>query len=193
MKTIRLQSLLAVLAATFLAASHAAAEVATYTIDPVHSGVGFKIRHHFTKVPGNFAEFSGTIHFDAENPSASSVEATIAAASVDTNSDKRDGHLRSDDFFKVATYPEITFKSTSWKKVGENQFEVVGDLTMVGQTHPVTLAVEFLGEGPGNRDTVISGWDISGSLDRTDWGITYGPGIVGNEVAIEISVEAKKS
>lgn len=179
------------LSASLIIAGLAQAEVAVYQIDPVHSGVSFKVRHHFTKVPGNFATFGGEIHFDAANLAQSKVIATIDAASVDTNSERRDNHLRGEDFFKTENHPEITFESTQWEALGGNKYKVMGDLTMVGKAVPVELEVEFLGEGEGNRG-IISGWDVTTTLDRDQWGITYGPGIIGDEVAVEINIQAKK-
>lgn len=173
------------------AASAAAAEVAVYKIDPVHSGISFKIRHFINKVPGVFEEFSGEIHFDKENPANSKAVATIRVASVNTRNDDRDAHLRNEDFFTVSEYPEITFTSTEWEPTGENTFSVTGDLSMVGQTHPVTMEVTFLGEMEG-RGKIRSGWEGSTTLDRTEWGMGYGTPPVGKEVEVELNIQAHK-
>jgi polyisoprenoid-binding protein YceI len=90
----------------------------TYVIDASHSSVGFSIRHFVSKVPGKFNRFEGKISFDKSNPAASSVEATIQVASIDTENQKRDDHLRNPDFFDVAKFPTMTFKSTAWKRTG---------------------------------------------------------------------------
>ena len=172
----------------------ARAAVETYNIDPVHSSVGFGIRHLFSKVPGSFTKFSGTIVVDRANPAANSVEATIDIGSVNTASDKRDGHLKSPDFFDAAKFPTITFKSKAWKKTGEDSYDVTGDLTIKGVTKEVVLAVKSLGFGPGMMPgTQVSGWEAGATINRRDYGVD-GPAMigraVGDEVAISISVEA---
>ncbi|MGH8018101.1 MAG: YceI family protein [Opitutaceae bacterium] len=185
--------LLASIALAFAATSPSQAAVETYKIDPAHSSVGFKVRHFFTPVPGSFGKFEGTIKVDRDNLENSSIDATIDTTSIDTANERRDKHLRSDDFFLVETYPKITFKSTSWKKTGdENEFEVTGDLTIKDVTKSVVLNVDLLGFGPGARDAYISGWQAETELDRNDFGITYGPAVVGSEVDITITVEAAR-
>jgi len=170
--------------------THAAEEV--YKIDSVHSGISFKIRHHFTKVPGNFKEFTGFIRYHPEDLSRSTAEATIQITSVNTNNTKRDNHLLEDDFFNAAEYPEMTFKSTGWEKIGDNRFAITGDLTIMGTTKKVTLDTELLGKGPGQghyEGMTISGWTASTTIDRRDFGITYGGPIVGNEVDIQLDIQ----
>jgi polyisoprenoid-binding protein YceI len=115
-------------------ASNASAAIETYNIDPVHSSVGFTIRHLVGKVPGRFTQFSGAITVDRDNLENSSVSAVILVGSVDTDNDKRNGHLKTADFFDAATYSTITFKSTSWKKTGEGAFDVTGDLNIINVT-----------------------------------------------------------
>lgn len=174
-------------------ASTAPAAVETYNIDPVHSSVGFRVRHFLTKVPGLFTKFTGTITVDRDNLENSSVVATIDVGSVSTNNEKRDAHLRSPDFFDAANFGTITFKSTSWKKTGDNTFDVAGDLTIRGTTKPVVLKVDLLGFGPGMMGAQLSGWDASVTLDRTDFGVN-GPAMLGKalgtEVGVSITVEA---
>jgi len=174
-------------------ASAASAAVETYTIDPVHSSVAFSIRHFLSKVPGRFTQFSGTITVDRANLENSSVEATIAVGSVSTDTEKRDNDLRSANFFDVATYANITFKSTSWKKTGDGTFDVAGDLTIHGVTKPVVLKVDLLGFGPGMMGAQLSGWDATTTINRQDFGVK-GPAMlgkaVGNDVTITITVEA---
>ena len=113
------------------------AEKAVYTIDPVHSGISFKIRHFINKVPGTFDSFSGEIHFDKETPSNSKAVATIDVASVDTRNEDRDAHLQNEDFFKAGEFPKITFASTEWKAIDEDTFEVTGMLNILGIEKPV--------------------------------------------------------
>src|SRR5437763_13495528 len=111
---------LATIALSFVGAARAAADV--YTIDPVHSNVGFSIRHFVSKVSGKFSKFTGTVTVDRDNPQNSRAEASIDVASINTDNEKRDNHLRSADFFDAAKYPKITFKSTSWKATGKDTF-----------------------------------------------------------------------
>ena len=184
---------LVLLSALLLA--HSAFAVDTFVFDKAHSTMGFQIRHLFSKVPGKFDDFSGQIQFDEANPEQSSVEVTINAASVDTGVKMRDDDLRSPNFFDVKKFPEITFKSTSVKKTGENTADVTGDLTMHGVTKPVVLKVELLGKGAGPKESTVSGWNASTALKRTDFGLTWnkvieGTQMVGDDVQIELNIEA---
>lgn len=164
--------------------------VETYRIDASHSSVGFSVRHFFTKVPGVFSKFSGSIKVDRENLENSSVQAVIEVASVNTSEQKRDGHLQGSDFFLSSQFPAINFTSKTWKKTGENTYDVTGDLTIKSVTKPVVLKVTSLGFGPGMRGAQLSGWEASATIDRRDFGLSYGQGIVGNDVEIHINVEA---
>ncbi len=188
-----MKSLFTALAALLVALSPAYSAAQTFEADPAHSSVTFKIRHFFTTVPGSFAELDAKISYDAEDVSASSAEATISIATVDTNNDKRDAHLKDEDFFHVAEHPEIQFKSTSWSRTGDNKFEVKGDLSMAGETKEVTLDVTLLGMKENSKGVMVSGWEAKTTLDRRDWGVSYGQGIVGNEVNIEIFVQAPEA
>ena len=168
----------------------AQAAVETYKIDPVHSSVGFTIRHFFTNVPGVFTKFSGTIVVDRANLENSTVEAKIEVASVDTRNGMRDDDLRSDKFFSAVKLPAITFKSTSWKKTGEDTFDVTGDLTIRDVTKEVVLKTKSLGFGPGMKGAMLSGWEASTTLNRNDFGITAYPKVLGDDVAVTITIEA---
>ncbi len=176
----------------------ASAAVETYTIDPVHSSVAFKIRHFVSKVPGSFTKFSGTVTVDRDNLEKSSVEATIDVGSVNTASDARDKHLKSPDFFDVEKFATMTFKSKAWKKTGEDTFDVTGDLTIHGVTKEVVLKVTSLGFTEGMQGKMLSGWEASTTLKKSDFGVN-GPAMlakaVGDDVAVSISIEAgmKKS
>jgi polyisoprenoid-binding protein YceI len=168
----------------------ARAAVETYKIDPVHSTVGFTIRHFFTNVPGNFTKFAGTIAVDRDSLEHSTVEATIEVASVDTRSEMRDNDLRSDHFFDATKFPAITFKSKAWKQTGENAFDVTGDLTIRDVTKEVVLKLKSLGFGPGMRGAMLSGWEATTTINRNDFGITRYAGMLGDEVPVTINVEA---
>ncbi|MEO6971775.1 MAG: YceI family protein [Chthoniobacterales bacterium] len=171
----------------------------TYKIDPVHSAINFKIRHFFSYVSGRFDKFEGTIRVDPDHPEKSSVTATIDAASVDTKNEKRDADLRSDDFFEVAKYPTITFKSKSVKQTGADSGDILGDLTIHGVTKEITLHVKFLGKGAGMGGKPISGWQVTPDpIKRSEYGLTWskaveGTSVVGDEVTISIDVEADKA
>jgi polyisoprenoid-binding protein YceI len=185
--TTRFLSFLA-LAAGLVVSARAAVE--TYKIDPSHSSVGFGVRHFFTKVPGSFAKFAGMITVDRANLERSSVEASIEVASVNTHDERRDKHLLNQDFFLAEKFPAMTFKSRTWKKTGENTFDITGDLTIKDKTKEVVLKVTSLGFGPGMRGAQLSGWEAAARLDRRDFGLTYGQGVVGNDVDVVINIEA---
>lgn len=168
------------------------AEPVTYTVDPVHSSVNFEVRHFVSKVKGNFAEFSGKIVIDDAKPEASHAVGEIKIKSVNTNNAKRDGHLQADDFFKADKHPVMTFKSTAWKAAGApGTYELTGDLSFAGATKPVTLKLVHTGtvDNPMTKGKV-AGFEATGKLDRTQWGMTYGKGMIGDEVVLDIQVEA---
>jgi polyisoprenoid-binding protein YceI len=172
----------------------------TFDIDKPHSQVGFSIRHFFSKVPGQFKDFSGTIVMDEKNPAASSVEVAIQAASIFTDNEKRDAHLRSPDFFATDSFPMLTFKSTRVAPAGKDKYKVAGDLTMHGVTKPVVLDVEFLGMGQvgigGQTMGTKAGYDATATLNRKDFGINWnktldqGGLMIGEDVAVSLHIEA---
>lgn len=170
----------------------------TYEFDTAHTSITFKIRHLFTKVPGRFDTFSGSVRFDPAKPAVTQVTVEIDAASIDTDNPKRDEHLRSPDFFDAAKFPKITFQSTAVKLVDPAHATLTGDLTMRGVTKPVTLDVELLGSGPNGRGGMLVGFAAAGKLDRMDYGVAWnravegGGALLGDEVEIGISVEAVK-
>jgi polyisoprenoid-binding protein YceI len=176
--------------ASFALLASAQAAVESYKIDPVHSSVGFTIRHFFSNVPGAFTKFSGTIVVDRDNLEKSSVEATIEVPSIDTRSEMRDKDLRSDKYFAAEKYPAITFKSKSWKKTGEGTFDVAGDLTIHGVTKEVVLKTKSLGFGPGMKGAALSGWEATTTVNRNDFGITTFPKVLGDDVGVTIGIEA---
>jgi len=168
----------------------ARAGVETYTIDPVHTWVGFSIAHFYTPVPGYFSKVKGTIVVDRDHLENSTVEAVIATGSITTNTKMRDDDLRSTNFFAAAQFPVMTFKSESWKSTGENAYDVTGVLTMKNIAKEVVLKVTSLGFGPGMKGASISGWEASLILDRRDFDITADQGAIGNRVNVLINVEA---
>jgi polyisoprenoid-binding protein YceI len=185
-----MKRLLLALAALAAAASLSAE---TYTIDPVHSSLGFSLRHLVSKFSASFTKVNGTVNYDAAAPEKSSVEAIIAINSVNTADEKRNGHLLSADFFDVAKFPTASFKSKAWKKTGENTFDVTGDLTIKDVTKEVVLQAALLGTGPGMGGATVTGWEVTTKLNKSDYGVN-GPAmlgkVLGDEVAITISIEA---
>lgn len=183
--------------AIVFAASVACAEKAeNYKIDSAHSSTGFKIRHFFSRVSGEFKEFQGTMVVDRDDMTKSKVEATIQAASIDTNHADRDKHLRNADFFDTGKFPTITFKSTAWKQVDKDTYDVTGDLTLRDVTKPVTLRTKFMGAGPDGWGGHRTGWEATTTIDRTAFGVSWnkaieGGGVVlGNDVEITLNIEA---
>jgi polyisoprenoid-binding protein YceI len=181
------------LASALAVCSAAVADTQAFKIDPVHSSISFTVRHIVSKVPGDFTKFSGTVMVDRENLENSSVEATIDVGSINTNNDQRNGHLKSPDFFDVAKFPTITFKSKSWKKTGDSTYDVTGDLTIKDVTKEVVLKVTSLGFGPGMKGATSSGWEATANLNRRDFGVD-GPAMlgkmVGDDVAVTIEIAA---
>ena len=171
--------------------------MAKYTIDPAHSSITFSVRHMmFAKVRSRFAKWSAEIEYDAVDPSRTKVAATIDVANIDTNEPQRDGHLRSPDFFDVASHPSITFKSKKVESGADKHYAATGDLTMHGVTKSVVLDVEEVGRGKdpwGNARVIFA---AKGSLDRRDFGLVWnqiletGGVLVGEKVEYEIDVEA---
>ncbi|RMG26855.1 MAG: polyisoprenoid-binding protein [Armatimonadetes bacterium] len=171
-----------------------------WQFDNVHSSINFSVRHMMiSRVRGRFEKWTGTLLFDEENPTQSQVEVTIDAASTNTQEQQRDDHLRSPDFLDVQNYPNITFKSTAFEPAGENRFRVVGDLTIHGVTKPVTLDVEFHGRGKDPWGGERIGFSAKTKINRKDFGLEWnqiletGGVLVGEEVEIEIEVEAVKA
>jgi polyisoprenoid-binding protein YceI len=170
-----------------------------YTVDPSHTRIGFVARHAMvTKVRGSFNEFGGSGYFDAADPSRSHLEITIQAASIDTRNADRDGHLRSNDFFDMQTYPEIRFVSTTVEPVGPDTYRVTGDLTIKGTTRPVTIDFEYTGAAVdpfGNQRLGLEGGVV---VNRRDWGVNWnaaleaGGVLVSDKVTLEFEVSAIK-
>ena len=182
-------ALLSVLVCSPLAlnAAHAAE---SYTIDGSHTGVVFKINHlGFSNTFGRFNTVEGNFTLDRDTFEKSAVTVKIKADSIDTNDAKRDKHLRSPDFFNVKLHPEISFTSTAIKKVSDAEFEVAGNLLLNGVTKPLTLKLTKLGEGtdPGGNHRV--GFDTSVVIKRSDFGMNYMAGAIGDEVTLMISTE----
>ena len=164
---------------------------------PAHSRIGFVARHAMvTKVRGSFNEFDGSGSFDAEDPTRSHLQLTIQAASIDTRNADRDGHLKSNDFFDMETYPEITFRSTAVENVDAENYRVTGDLTIKGVTKPVTVDFEYTGTAVDPYGNTRIGLDGTTTVNRKDWGVNWnaaleaGGVLVSEKVTLEFEVSA---
>ena len=165
----------------------------TYKIDPVHSEVSFKVRHlGISKVSGRFTKLQGTIQVDELDLSKSSVDVTIEAASINTDSEGRDKHLKSADFFDVEKIPTLTFKSVAVKEVAKGKLEVTGDFTMHGVTKRIVIPVTSLGTAKSPFNDVRAGFEGALTLNRGDYGIKTFPGVIGEQVEITLGIEAVK-
>jgi len=190
-----LQLLLSTVAvAGALTAAPVPADTATFNIDKGHSEITFRIRHFMTRVSGTFTDWKGTVSGDPAAWTGGSTEIVIQTTSIDTRLETRDNHLRSVDFFDAATYPQITFKSTSVVVTGE-AVTLKGDLTIRGVTKPVVLTGEYLGTaGEGARQRV--GFHVTGKINRVDFGVAWnkvletGGVMLGDDVDLDISIEA---
>jgi polyisoprenoid-binding protein YceI len=170
---------------------------ATWKIDKTHSELSFRIRHLVSRVSGTFLDWDGIITGDPANWNSGSVTVAIRTASITTNNERRDTHLKSPDFFDAATYPEITFKSTSVTVSGET-VTLNGDLTMRGVTKPITLTGSYNGIQPGDKGRDRVGFDVSTKINRLDYGVQYnravegGGTLLGDEVTIQVTIAAVK-
>jgi polyisoprenoid-binding protein YceI len=173
-----------------------------WVCDKTHSEVSFQIRHFVAKVRGNFRDFSCSVTTNSAKPEASSVEFTIKAASIDTDNERRDTHLKSADFFDVEKFPEISFRSSKVKPAGKDKYEVTGNLIMHGVTKEITLPVTFGGimvtKNREGKEDPKSGFETSTTLNRKDFGIVYnraldnGGTMLGDDVAVSINLEMVK-
>ena len=168
----------------------------SWEIDASHSQATFSVKHMMVStVRGHFKVLSGHLQIDEQNPQNSWVEAQVDTASIDTRDERRDGHLRSADFFDVQTYPTITFKSTKVERISGNEYNVTGDLTMHGVTRPVTFKAEYFGQGKNPWGLTVAGLSAKTKINRKDWGLNWnqtletGGWLVSEDVTIEIDLE----
>ena len=172
----------------------------TWSIDPSHSELGFKARHAMVdNVYGRFNEFSGTITIDPDDPSRSSAEVEIEAASIDTKNADRDNHLRTGDFFEIEKHPRITFRSTRVEAGDdEGEFKLRGELTIRGVTREVELDIEFQGVATDPFGNTRAGFVGETTVNRQDWGLTWnaplekGGFLVSDKVKLTLDVSAIK-
>jgi polyisoprenoid-binding protein YceI len=177
-------------------------ELRAWNIDAPHTEINFSVKHFFTPVTGTFRDFDIDLMFDADAPENSSVKVSINVASVDTNNERRDNHLRSPDFFNAEEYPKMTFESSSVRRVGPNQLVATGDLTINETTKEIDLAIDLLGvmDLPPEMQEMLGGiariasFEASTKVDRREfevgvanWAQTM---IVGGDVEISVALEA---
>ncbi len=180
-----------------LAALIAAAAPLTLEADPAHTTAGFAVKHMVvTTVRGEFTKVSSTLHWNKEDPGKSSVDVKIDAASVNTNNEKRDTHLKSPDFFDAQKCPEITFKSNRIAKESADKYKVSGDLTMHCVTRPVSLDVQFADRPVKSPwGTTIYAANATGRIKRSDWGLTWnktlesGGVLVSDDINLDLDLE----
>lgn len=167
-----------------------------WAIDPAHSEIHFKVKHLvISTVTGKFEKFDGTVYASSDDFSDAEVEFSAEAASINTGVADRDAHLKSPDFFDAATHPKLTFKSTSIKKTGDNEYLMKGDLSIRGVTKPVELNVEYGGTTKDPWGNTKAGFEITGKINRKDYGLTWsaatetGGLVVGDEVKLQLGIE----
>lgn len=181
---------IAVAAAACAPAALAAAE--TYKIDKVHSTVVFRVKHMNTSYSyGRFNDIEGTVTWDAEKPEEGKFDVKVKTDSIDTGDKKRDTHLEGPDFFNAKQNRFLTFKSKSVKKGEGEAYELEGDLTCNGQTKPLTTKLEMTGSSSSPQGTKV-GFESTFTIKRSDFGITYGPDALGDDVRVTVSIEAAK-
>lgn len=166
-----------------------------YTLDKSHTAITFQIDHlGFSMTHGRFSEFDAEIDFDVEEPSKSSVVFTIDAPSIDTGWAKRDEHVRGPDFLNVENNPEIVFKSTKIEKTGDDTASMTGMLTLNGKTNEEVFDVTLrkMGPSPFGKNLMTAGFFAETTIDRTDYGISYGAGAIGNDVPVRVDLEIVK-
>jgi polyisoprenoid-binding protein YceI len=189
------------IALIFAAFIQSAAANETYQFDQGRSSIGFRVHQFLGTTNGKFTRFSGSIDLDRQHPENSSVSARIQVSSIDTRIKKRDDHLRSPEFFNVAKFPEITFKSRSVKQTGPQSGggDIVGDLTMHGVTKPITLHVKLATPLTGEASLQRTRWEVTTEpLKRRDFGLMFSGGTetvsgISQDVAIKMEIEAVKS
>ena len=144
-----------------------------WAIDPTHSEIGFKVKHMmFTNVSGSFKAYDATITTEDDNFENAQIEFSANIDSISTNNTDRDNHLKSGDFFDAETHPKLSFKATSFAKDGDD-YELTGDLTLKGVTKSVTLPAEFSGLMKDPWGNTKVGLNITGKINRKDWGLNY--------------------
>jgi len=174
--------------------------ISKWTVDVAHSSIDFSVKHMMvSRVKGTFHDFEATFEADPNDLTTADIELTVDLASVDTRIDKRDNHLRSEDFFHVEKHPKATFKVTDIKKTDDDEYDVTGDLTIRGKTVSETFSVTFEGQATDPAGNEVIGLSGEGQINRTDYGLTYnaalesGGVVVGEKIKISVEIEAAKA
>ncbi|MFJ5264486.1 YceI family protein [Streptomyces sp. NPDC088387] len=171
-----------------------------YTLDPAHTTIGFTARHAMvTNVKGKFLEFTGTLHLDGDAPEKSTASIDVVMSSVDTGNADRDGHLKSADFFKTDEFPTMTFRSTKAEALGDEDYRITGDLSVLGVTKPITIDLEFNGAAKDPFGNERVGFEGKAEIKRSEWGLTWnaaletGGFLVSDKIKLNFDVSAIKS
>lgn len=193
-----MKRLAVILVLTIISAFAASAQNSGWRVDKAHTSVGFAVRHMvISEVTGNFKDFNITVSTSTDDFSDAVIDATIKVASIDTDNERRDNHLESDDFFNAEKFPEIKFRSTSFEKVGENKYNITGDLTIRDITKKVTFDATLNGMLKTSRG-VLAAWKATISINRFDFGLKWnrtieaGGLIAGETVNITLVLELQK-
>lgn len=167
-----------------------------WALDATHSNVRFTVPHLvISEVEGSFSKFNGTVSHTKPDFSDASINFTVDVASVDTDNERRDGHLKSDDFFNAEKYPQMKFESTSFKKISGNKYELSGNLTIRDVTKPVKFDVVYGGTAKDGRGTTKAGFKATTSINRFDYGLKWnslteaGGATVGQDVTIDLKLQ----
>lgn len=170
-----------------------------WVVDPAHSGLDFSVKHMMiTNVKGTFHNFDAVIEADPSDLTTADIQFSVDISSIDTRNKDREAHLLSADFFDAENHPKMTFNSTSITKTGEAEYDVTGDLTIRGTTHPQTIAVTFEGQGKDPWGNEVAGFSGEGKINRQDYGLVWnaaletGGVLVGDQVKISLQIEARK-
>jgi len=170
-----------------------------WVIDPMHSEVQFKVKHLvISTVSGFFKSFNGTLETEGDDFENANIYFALDIDSIDTNQSQRDEHLKSPEFFDAGQFPQITFKSTSFKKTDDDEFKLVGDLTVKGVTKTVTLDAEFGGSTDDFYGNTKAGFEVTGKINRKDFGLTWdgvteaGSVVVGEDIKLLINIQFAK-
>ena len=170
-----------------------------WVLDPMHSEVQFKVKHLvISTVSGFFKSFEGSLETESDDFENAAISFALDIDSIDTNQTQRDEHLKSPEFFDAAQFPQITFKSTSFKKTGDDEYALVGDLTIKGVTKTVTLDAEFGGSTDDFYGNTKAGFEVTGKINRKDFGLTWdgvteaGSIVVGEDIKLLINIQFAK-
>ena len=171
--------------------------MAKYVVDPTHSSIGFQAKHMMiSKVKGHFDRFNSELDINPEDLSGGSIQFEVEIASINTNNEDRDNHLRSADFLDAETHPTMKFVATDIKKVDDDEYKITGDLSIRGVTKPVTFDAEYNGKGTNPWGVEVVAFEADGKINRKDFGLNWnsaletGGVLVSDDIKIHIEIEA---